>query len=48
MLQGKFYHGLKADVWSVGIILFAMSFGYLPFDNPNAADLYREIAKGDY
>ncbi len=48
MLQGKCYSGLAADVWSVGVVLYAMCFGYLPFDNANAADLYREIAKGQY
>ena len=33
MLQGKKYDGLQVDTWSIGIILYAMCFGYLPFDN---------------
>lgn len=35
MLSGKPYNGIKADIWSIGIVLYAMCFGYLPFDNPN-------------
>jgi 5'-AMP-activated protein kinase catalytic alpha subunit len=48
MLKGKPYNGLKSDVWSVGIILYAMCFGYLPFDNPNTAQLYKSISDGEY
>ena len=32
MLQSKKYSGLMVDIWSSGIILFAMICGYLPFD----------------
>ena len=32
MLQSKSYSGLMVDIWSSGIILFAMICGYLPFD----------------
>ena len=33
MLEGKPYDPLKIDIWSLGIILYAMCFGYLPFDH---------------
>jgi 5'-AMP-activated protein kinase catalytic alpha subunit len=41
MIKGQPYDGLKSDIWSIGIILYAMCFGYLPFDNPNTSDLYK-------
>lgn len=48
MLAGKPYDGLKADIWSIGVVLYAMCFGYLPFDNPNISELYKMIKEGEY
>jgi serine/threonine protein kinase len=48
MIAGKEYVGLKVDVWSAGIILFAMVCGYLPFEDPNTRKLYKKILKGVY
>ena len=31
VLDGNDYHGMLADVWSSGIVLFGMASGYLPF-----------------
>ena len=28
MIAGKRYHGLGSDIWSMGIILYAMTCGY--------------------
>jgi serine/threonine protein kinase len=30
-LNGNEYHGMLADVWNNGIVLFGMASGYLPF-----------------
>ena len=35
ILRGVPYHPQMADIWSMGIVLFAMSFGRLPFDDSN-------------
>ena len=32
MIAGKRYQGLNVDIWSCGVILFAMVCGYLPFE----------------
>jgi len=48
MISGKRYLGLNADLWSCGVILFAMICGYLPFEDPNTPALYKKIIAGDY
>ena len=39
---------IKADIWSTGIIFFALLCGYLPFDDPDTNILYSKIIKGDF
>lgn len=36
------------DIWSCGVILYAMICGYLPFEDPDTNKLYNKIMKGDY
>jgi 5'-AMP-activated protein kinase catalytic alpha subunit len=48
MIAGKKYHGLNSDIWSCGIILYAMTCGYLPFEDPNTSKLYKKILNCDY
>lgn len=41
ILRGIPYQPQFADVWSMGVVLFAMVFGRLPFDDSN----YKELIK---
>lgn len=46
MVSGKSYNGFYIDVWSTGIILFAMMCGYLPFEDPDNDVLFKKILAG--
>lgn len=48
MIAGKRYHGVTVDLWSCGVILFAMVCGYLPFEDPNTGQLYKKILSANY
>jgi 5'-AMP-activated protein kinase, catalytic alpha subunit len=48
MIEGKEYHGTAADVWSSGVILFAMMWGYLPFEDQDTGKLYKKILAANY
>jgi 5'-AMP-activated protein kinase catalytic alpha subunit len=48
MIAGKKYHGTNVDIWSCGVILFALICGYLPFEDPNTSCLYKKILSADF
>ena len=48
MIAGKKYHGTNVDIWSCGVILFALICGYLPFEDPNTSLLYKKILNADF
>lgn len=48
MILGQRYDGLKTDLWSLGIILFAMTCGYLPFENKDTSIMYKKVVKGEF
>ena len=48
MIAGNEYHGARVDVWSCGVILFAMVCGYLPFEDPDTDKLYQKILNGKF
>ncbi|XP_075416271.1 maternal embryonic leucine zipper kinase isoform X2 [Tenrec ecaudatus] len=48
LIQGKSYLGSEADVWSMGILLYVLLCGFLPFDDENVMGLYKKIMRGKY
>jgi 5'-AMP-activated protein kinase, catalytic alpha subunit len=48
MISGLAYNGTKVDVWSCGVVLFALLNGYLPFEDPDTGELYKKILSADY
>ena len=46
MIAGKYYRGTAVDIWSSGVILYAMICGFLPFEDPNTSKLYKKIVAG--
>lgn len=48
MLTGNKYLGLGVDIWSCGVILYALICGYLPFEDENTTVLYKKIMNGEY
>uniref|UniRef100_A0A673V273 Maternal embryonic leucine zipper kinase n=1 Tax=Suricata suricatta TaxID=37032 RepID=A0A673V273_SURSU len=48
LIQGKSYLGSEVDVWSMGILLYVLMCGFLPFDDDNVMALYKKITRGKY
>ncbi|XP_073252861.1 maternal embryonic leucine zipper kinase-like [Porites lutea] len=48
LISGFPYHGNEVDLWSMGVLLYALLCGFLPFDDDNTFKLYKLIQKGDY
>lgn len=48
IVNGKRYEGTATDIWSCGVILFALMTGRLPFDDKNIKILLNKVKGGKY
>ncbi|KAF8840829.1 Pkinase-domain-containing protein [Paxillus ammoniavirescens] len=48
VIMGKEYNGRSSDIWSCGVILFALLAGRLPFDDEDLTTLLEKVKSGKY
>ncbi|MED6171212.1 SNF1- protein kinase catalytic subunit alpha kin10 [Stylosanthes scabra] len=48
VVSGKPYAGPEVDVWSCGVILYALLCAHLPFEDDNVPNLFKKIKGGIY
>lgn len=47
LLSAKPYFGPEVDVWSLGVVLYVLVCGKVPFDDPHVSVLHEKIKKGN-
>lgn len=48
ILRDKGYEGFAVDIWSAGVVLYAMLYGTVPFKANNMSELQKLIIKAKY
>ena len=48
VIEGRAYNGSSSDIWSCGVILFALLAGRLPFDDEDLHTLLEKVKIGAY
>ncbi|ETN66966.1 serine/threonine protein kinase [Anopheles darlingi] len=48
IVKGTPYQGPEVDCWSLGVLLYTLVYGAMPFDGANFKRLVKQISAGDY
>mmetsp|Transcript_19058 Transcript_19058/g.19059 ORF Transcript_19058/g.19059 Transcript_19058/m.19059 type:complete len:258 (+) Transcript_19058:67-840(+) len=48
ILAGQKYSGPEVDVWSIGVVLYTLLAGFLPFDDNNLPSLFTKIRSANF
>ncbi|KAM3138427.1 Serine/threonine-protein kinase plk1 [Paramecium bursaria] len=48
VLDGKVGHSFEVDIWSLGVIIYAMLIGKPPFETPDVKTTYKKIRMNSY
>jgi len=48
MIEGYKYDGSISDMWSAGVVLYALTCGFLPFEDNSTSKLYDKILAAEY
>ncbi|XP_071383187.1 NUAK family SNF1-like kinase 1, partial [Centroberyx affinis] len=48
IVNGRPYHGPEVDSWALGVLLYTLVYGTMPFDGGDHMKLIRQISNGEY
>lgn len=48
VVHGRPYNGPKVDAWALGVVLYALVYGAMPFEHTVQSVLLEQISKGDF
>ncbi|XP_058500997.1 NUAK family SNF1-like kinase 1 [Solea solea] len=48
IVNGRPYRGPEVDSWALGVLLYTLVYGTMPFDGGDHKNLIRQISNGDY